>query len=94
MNRPSAHAVVVPLLALLLGYSWAHRPDASGQGDRPRLDIALVRWPGPAIVRYDPVPGQPPPRRLIIRHISITTYGAIRGLATQRVALSSAAWVS
>ena len=42
MKRPSAPAVIVPLLALLLGYSWAHRPDASGQGDRPRLDIALV----------------------------------------------------
>jgi Skp family chaperone for outer membrane proteins len=41
MNRPSAPAIVVPLLALLLGYSWAHRP-ASGQGDRPHLDIALV----------------------------------------------------
>lgn len=42
MNRPSAPAVIVPLLALLLGSSWAHRPVASGQGDRPRLDIALV----------------------------------------------------
>ena len=43
MPRHNVYAVVSTLLALLLGYSWAHRPLVIGQEDRPaKLDIALV----------------------------------------------------
>ncbi|HBH54648.1 MAG TPA: hypothetical protein DDY91_22415 [Planctomycetaceae bacterium] len=42
MNRHSVSTLAVPLLALLLGYSWAQKPQVSGQEDRAKLDIALV----------------------------------------------------
>ena len=42
MNRHSVSTLAVPLLALLLCYSWAQKPQVSGQEDRAKLDIALV----------------------------------------------------
>lgn len=43
MPRQSAFAILSTVLALLLGYSWAQQPRATGQEDRPqKLDIAVV----------------------------------------------------